>query len=190
MHHRTFSWIKAAHRAAALGLIAGAAAGASAGCGGLGPGDYVIYRVAVSNEKAGKDCEIDDEDKDDSSTFKASDTFILYAGTEDAFFLDIGNTTLEGEEEDDGYKFSAKSVDIDVLGGTPDDKVTRINTMTVQMTVDGAAVSGKITRKTSLEYACAGPCLPNSSCTRSSEFVGSEIEDVELQHDPTGPSPN
>src|SRR5215213_1033690 len=106
MNYQTFSWIKAAQRTTAIGLIAASAAAASTGCGGIGPGDYVIYRVAISAAKPGKDCDVSENIKSDSSTFKGSDTFYLYAGVDDAYFLDIGDTTLEGAEEDEGYKFS------------------------------------------------------------------------------------
>jgi len=184
MKYQTFSWIKAAHRTAAIGLIAATAAAASAGCGGIGPGDYIMYRVAVSTSKPGKDCDVSENIKSDSSTFKASNTFYLYAGAEDAYFLDTGEVTLEGAEEDDGYKFSGKTVDVEFLGGAQTDKVTQTTAVTIEMVVDGAAVSGKITSKASLTYACTGPCPTNESCTQTSTFVGTEVEDVDLEHDP------
>lgn len=145
-----------------------------------------MYRVALSAPEPGKDCILDDDDTNDSSTILTSETFILYAGPDDKFYLDVGSVTLEGTEDGDGYKFTGKAVDVEFLGGGQGDKVTSTVSTTLTMTVDGAAVSGELTSKVVISYACAVPtqCPEGSTCTRTTTFVGAEIEDVELQHDP------
>ncbi|MCC6558255.1 MAG: hypothetical protein IT372_35375 [Polyangiaceae bacterium] len=174
---------RAASRAAALVLAA--ASLASAGCG-IGPGDYIMYSVAVAAPKPGKDCDVSDNVKSDSSTFRDSQTFILYAGPEDKYYLDVGQVTLEGAEDGDGFKFSGKSVDIEFLGGATNDKVEDTQTTTITMTIDGAAVDGTISSKHAIKYTCANPaqCPESASCTQSASYVGAEIEDVDLEHDP------
>jgi hypothetical protein len=167
--------------AAALCLVAAACA---AGCGGIGPGDYVIYRVALSSPKYGGDCVLDDNLKSDSSSFRASDTFVLYGGPEEAFYLDVGDVTLGGAADGDGYKFKGSSVDVqfDPAGN----KQTRTVDTTIVMTVDGAAVSGSVKSRTTDTFACVDPtqCSVDTTCTDTIEFVGAEIEDVDLEHDP------
>jgi hypothetical protein len=160
-------------------LIGLCAAIPAIGCGGIGPGDYVIYRIALSEPSLSGDCSSDSED---SSTFRDSQTFILYAGPNEKFYLDAGQGTLEGSATDEGFKFSGKSVDVDDV---PDQKQTTTTDVSVTVTVDGAAVSGTVTTKQTVTCTgtnCGG--AGNFSCTQTSKFVGSEIHDVALEHDP------
>lgn len=167
--------------AMAAGLVAALGV---AGCGGIGPGDYVIYRVAMGSAKNGGDCAPDDNTKSDSSTFRTSSTFILYGGPDDAFYLDTGTTTVSGVEEGDGYKFTGKSVDVQFAANG--DKSTHEEDTTITMAVDGAAVNGSIRTTTRDSYACVDPnqCPTDMACTRTVPFVGAEVEDVNLEHDP------
>jgi hypothetical protein len=168
--------------ALALGVL-------TAGCG-IGPGDYIMYRVAASEQDRSTGCygdTIPPNVKSDSSTFRSSSTWIIYANAteEDAYYLDIGDATMEGVESDAGYTFSGKTIDIEYT--MPDgtgDKLTTTNTVTIEMAVSGASISGTATDKTT--YKCAGTCPPPiiPSCTITTEFKGSEIDGVDLEHDP------
>jgi hypothetical protein len=170
--------------ALALGVL-------TAGCG-LGPGDYVMYRVASSEQDKSVGCyypanDVPPDEKSDSSTFRTSATFIIYANAtdEDAYYLDTGDGTIEGIESDAGYTFSGKDVDVNYT--MPDgtgDKLTTTHTVTVELAVDGKSISGTHTDKTT--YKCAGACTqpPTPSCTVTTTFKGSEIDDVQLYHDP------
>jgi len=163
----------------------------STGCG-IGPGDYIIYRVAITEQEQSTGCygdTIPPNVKSDSSTFRSSGTFIVYANAtaEDAYYLDTGDVTIEGVESDAGYTFSGKTIDIEytVPDGTGD-KLTTTNTLTIEVVVDGASISGTAVDKTTYKCsgACTAPAIP--SCTVTTEFKGSEIDGVALEHDPAG----
>lgn len=170
-------------RAAALGL-AGAALHGAVGCGGIGPGDYVLYRVALSGPSNSSDCELPLDAQEDTSTIRQTATFVLYAGPEDDYYLDTGELTFEGAEKGDGYEFSGRSVDVQYIGQT--DKGTSTSAYTISVVIDGASITGTITTKTSTRYECVDPtqCPQDTSCTQTFDFIGTELEDVELQHDP------
>ncbi len=85
-------------------------------CGGLGAGDYVVYRIAATEGSLGSDCNADD---DDSSTLRDTVSAVLYVagGEEDQPLLDFGGDVLTGSETDDGYTFSGSTVDREPFGG-------------------------------------------------------------------------
>jgi hypothetical protein len=159
----------------ALGLMS---ALTGLGCGGIGPGDYVIYRVAFAEAALTGDCAGNDDG--DSSTFRNSETFVLYAGPNEKFYLDVGQVTIEGVVTDDGFKFSGESVDVDDNGAFT---VTQRRTTTISVTVDGASISGTAVDDTSITCSGTG-CPDNDTCKSTVKFVGSEIKGVALEHDP------
>jgi len=173
---------RAARCCAGVGIAGAALAGA--GCGGIGPGDYVLYRVSLSAPSYGSDCELDLDDEEDTSTVRQTATFVLYAGPEDTYYLDTGTLTYEGVEEGDGYEFSGTTVDVEYIGDT--DKGTATSNTTVSVVIDGASITGSIQTHLRTRYECADPtqCLQDTNCSQSLDFVGTEIEDLELQHDP------
>lgn len=180
------------NRIAALGLLG--AAWLTTGCGGIGPGDYMIYRVAYSGAKTV--CVGDEpnaNEASDTNTFVTSSVLHLYAGADDKFFLEMGDiagisgTSLAGSADGDVYTFSGKSFDVDFSDPSGQgDKSERTVTTNVKMTVDGAAVSGTLGATSESKFTCADPtnCQPERSCATTVQFSGSEVEDVELQHDP------
>src|SRR5262245_23106453 len=75
--------------AAVFGVIGGSG-GLIAGCGGISPGDYVIYRVSYGEMKESSGCyggEIPPNEKSDTTSYRNSGTFILYAAANDAYYL-------------------------------------------------------------------------------------------------------
>jgi hypothetical protein len=174
----------------AIAAVLVAATGAFAiGCGGgIEPGDYVIYRVAVTGAKQGSSCFPPDKvippnTKSDSNTFLGSTDFIVYAGLDEVFYLDTGAATLEGTLDGDTYTFSGALVNVEFanIDGTGD-KTTDTLSTTVSMTVDGESVSGTVTNKHSI--VCKGTtCADPFSCTDTQNFVGTEVDDIELKHD-------
>jgi len=157
---------------------------------GVEPGDYVVYRIASAQQSWSDGCfwpagEGPDLEEDRSSLY-ASGTMILFAGEEGSYYLDLGNSTLQGELGDsdagESYEFAGKSVDVQwtQAAGTGN-KLTTTVTTSVDMTTDGALVTGELVVKAS--YACSGACgdLP-PSCTIKTEFIGTEVEDVQLEH--------
>jgi hypothetical protein len=169
-------------------------------CDSIEPGDYVVYRVSTTSEQLSNGCYwdlmgADANVRSDTTSIRSAATFVLYAGQEDTRYLEAGDITLDGDyvgmfDEGEFYEFEGKTVDID--WDDPNDNTTAKRTVTrnveVDMTVDGALVFGEIKEK--LTYSCSGQGCGQTppSCTRTVEFVGTEVEDVQLEHDvPGGP---
>lgn len=173
-------------------LVLGAA---GLGCGGIGPGDYVFFRVAFSDQlKKSSGCYGDTgipaDEKSDKTTFRKSGLFLIYGSAEegeDKLFLDSGEAALEGIEEGGIYTFTGTATDVDYT--EPDgagDKHTTTNKVELEFTIDGTSLygSGVTTVKSSCSGSTCDLTLPIPiSCTTTQTFVGTEVEDVELQHD-------
>jgi hypothetical protein len=178
-------------RATAL-LVLGAA---GLGCGGLGPGDYALFRIAFSEqEKKSSGCfgsaGIPANEKSDKTNFRQSNLFIIYGATEegeDKLFLDTGKITVEGYEEAGLFTFTGNSTDVDfteINGGG--DKHTTTNKLLIELTIDGSSMVGSA--ESAVKQTCSGSTcdltLPAPiSCTTTTTFVGTEIDGVELHHD-------
>lgn len=170
----------------------GLAALSSTACSDIEPGDYVVYRIASTSESLSDGCYYPNGEspniEDDSSTMLASGTIILYAGVDETFYLDLGSATLDGvfdgaEDAGDMYVFEGQVVDVEWT--SPDgtgDRWTTTTSTDVEMAIDGALVTGESKAKTS--YKCSGTNCGDvpPSCTITTEFVGTEVEDVDLQH--------
>jgi hypothetical protein len=179
--------------------VAGALIATSAlvGCG-IQPGDYEIYRVSFGELDQSAGCywgetehQPPNDKASDSTTVRESGTWILYASIEDKLYLDTGKVTLEGATSDEGYTFTGKTVNI-WFGADVDDndledtdpKVTATTVTTLNIITDGNAISGRAVTKTSFKCSgtkCAAEPVP--SCTETSPFVGTYVEDIELKHD-------
>ena len=158
-----------------------------AGCG-ISPGDYVIYRVspAVTEESLGcyyPDMVVPPNSASDSTTIREASTWIIYASINDAYYLDSGTNTLEGIASDNGYTFTGKTVDVqyDVPDGTGS-KRTTTDSVTIDVITDGDAISGKSTLKRT--YGCAGATCGEKipTCTKTTDFVGTHVDEIQLQH--------
>lgn len=173
-------------------LVLGAA---GLGCGGIGPGDYVFFKIAFSEqEKKSSSCYGDTgvpaNEKSDKSTFRASNLFLIYGATEDQedkLYLDTGDRTIEGYEEAGLFTFTGSSTDVDFteINGAGD-KHTKSDKVLIEMTMDGSSVVGTVeaTHKESCSGSTCALTLPVSiSCTTTATFVGTEVDDVELQHE-------
>lgn len=165
-------------------------------CESVEPGDYVVYRVASTSEKLSDGCYweyqgADANVRNDKTTLQSSNTFVLYAGTESARYLDIGDVTLDGElvgdvEGGEGYEFEGKTVDVqwdNPEGAGSGAKRTTTTKTEIEMTVDGALVMGEV--KIKISYSCNGQGCGEQppTCTKTIDFVGTEVEDVTLHHD-------
>src|SRR5690606_6642307 len=100
-----------------LALIATAAA--LGGCGGIGPGDYLVYRIAFEETAKSPDCygagQVPVDEQDDSRSLYVSGTFILYVGADESYHLDTGGATLRGVDEGDmQFVFTGSSIDVEV----------------------------------------------------------------------------
>ena len=167
----------------ALGMLA-----ATSGCG-IAPGDYLIYRVAFADVALTPDCfggTVPADEAEDSSTLRDSGTFVLYVGANDKFYLDTGSETLEGAESGDGYGFAGQFKDVTINGVAPDDvTITIAGARSVDFTLDGELIDGTMVNSDSSN--CKGPMgqcpdPPANSCTQTRSFVGTEVNDVRIEH--------
>lgn len=175
-----------------------AGVGVFAGCGGVSPGEYVFYRIASAETEKTAGCngqaDVPIDVASDSSTLRGSGTFILYAGNDDKIYLDTGKLTLEGAETDTGYGFAGKTVDVNFypMNDASGAKVTNTTSYSITVNVDGKTITGTSTVKTS------GKCSGNNCdqeparsaiflpCTQTNDFIGTEIDDVDLRYDVGG----
>ncbi len=83
-------------------------------CGGIGAGEYAVYRIASREQAVSGDCT-----KEDSTTLLSPGSLVLYVagGESDTPLLDIAGAVLPGEETDEGFQFNGKEVDKDTFGG-------------------------------------------------------------------------
>lgn len=176
------------HTFAKCGAVAALLGTMFAGCGGLSPGEYVVYQVASTEQTQSDGCYqnsiVPPDVAFDSSSFRDGFTFVLFAGPDDTYFLDADDDILEGTADGDVYSFEGESVNIEFSG--PDgtgDKYESTSRTSVEITVDGSLVNGTV--KTRTTERCTGTtCNPlPPDCSRTAEFVGIEVEDVKLKHD-------
>ncbi len=163
---------------------------ASTGCfeDTVEPGDYFVYRIASSENNMSESCDLSANEINDSSSLHASGTLILFAGHDGEYYLDMGGSTLEGEFKADSdvgeeYEFTGKSTDIEWSDATGSGtKVTTTIDHDFELAIDGELVTGEYKVKT--KVACTGEFCDGVpySCTSTQEFVGTEVEDVDLQH--------
>jgi hypothetical protein len=178
------SWLKRS-----LFLAVGAASWLSmTACGGFGPGDYRVYRIAFQQTEQAEDCfatgMIPVDQQDDSSSLFTSGTFVLYVGADETPYLDTGAVTLAGSENGDDYTFAGANVDVSFQGDMQEIRIETRSEMNITLTLDGDVIQGTVQEKT--QQSCQGatcPDPPSSSCTQTTPFVGGLVEDVELQHE-------
>ena len=151
------------------------------GCGGVGAGDYVAYRIASEEGSESGDCADDDPSSEHSSNLRSGATAVIYNAPEedgeDALYLDLGGSVLPGGENDDGtYTFSGETKDVQSVDPAGTTKVTQTVTITVDITFDGDYAYGLSTAKT--KQSCSGNCTGFSdyNCTVKTDFVAVEVD--------------
>jgi hypothetical protein len=168
--------------ALSMGLVVSA-------CADIEPGDYLVYRVAFEQAQQAASCfpggQVPVDQQNDTSTNFTPDTWILYMGPEDRVYLDIGVTTLGGKEEGDGYAFNGKRVDVQIQDDGMGGEITTTTTTTTNITfnIEGEVVDGSIEDRTRMSCNGSMSCPEATDCTTTRNFVGGEVDDVELQHD-------
>lgn len=113
---------RSACRLLARATVLGALTALTSACGGLGPGDSLIFRVAFDEVKQGADCfpggEIPESIRDDTSNFRNGATLILYVAGDEEALLDISGEVLSGKVDGDNFEFSGTRVDVYYPPGT------------------------------------------------------------------------
>jgi hypothetical protein len=158
------------------------------GCGGISPGDYDMYRVALSVTKLSSGCAGADpntqSDRDDGVT---DDDWVITANPNSEYFLTTAKYSLQGEKADSGFSFHETKNDVtydtDDLSTTTTRTITT-NAISIPITVDGASISGTITDRTT--EACDGACnvAGSPSCSMTTTFAGTRIDNVTLYATP------
>jgi hypothetical protein len=143
------------------------------GCGGFGPGDYQLYRIAASEASLSESC---GADSDDTNTVRDGSTVMLFfsGGETESVFLDLGESVLEGIETEEGYDFDGTVVDIEEQG---DATLTTRTDIKVNLVFDDDTVNLKTT--TTIALTCSGECtgFDPFSCTATGTAVGVEIDE-------------
>jgi hypothetical protein len=145
------------------------------GCGGFGPGDYQLYRVAAAESTLSDDCALE-EDGDSNTIRDGSTVMIFFSGGEaEGVFLDIGGSVLEGAETEEGYTFDGSVVDNSDDG---DAVVTLRTDIKVNLTLDGDTVS--LTTATKIVQTCSGECqgFTPSTCNVSGSAIGVAVDEA------------
>lgn len=145
------------------------------GCGGFGPGDYQIYRVAAPDATLSGDCAEDDEG--DSNTIRNGSTIMLFfsGGEAEGVFLDLGNAVLEGAETDEGYTFDGSTVDNTDAGNNT---ILTVRTdIKVDMTFDGDTVN--LVTSSKIAQTCSGECtgFEPTTCNIAGTATGVEVDE-------------
>lgn len=154
----------------------------------MGPGDYVIYRVAFDAPQAGADCgEPGPSQVEDSSTFGTPSTVALFA-FEDIYYLEFGDNgmggvaALEGSRDGKNYTFNGTSIDVEEIDPMNGTKTTATYDVEVAAVIKGKNMDGIAVITTST--TCSGESCPDSfpfSCTTQTTFRGSTIDDTDLE---------
>lgn len=91
-------------------------------CGGLGAGDYEVYRIAFSRTQLAQDCfdgdALPDSIREDTTTIRQGATFVLYFDGSDTPLLDSGAWVLSGSGSGDSYSFDGNNVDVEFPPGS------------------------------------------------------------------------
>lgn len=162
-----------------LTILVGAIAG-FVGCGGVGPGDHVVYRAAFGQTKYDGGCHHQD---DGTTDVRGSGTFIVYStggDGEPSYWLDAAGAVFEGAETEDGWEFTGSGQQVDNGGNTT---ITTTTKTTITVHLDGAVIDG--TTKVVTTTECSGMCngFDTESCTTTTDFTGVELDDATIAVD-------
>lgn len=144
------------------------------------PGDYRVYRVTALAEQADEGCPGGTFPEDgDSSTFFGASTLAIFASDADTYFLEFLGTAITGTREGAEFAFAGDSIDVqDNMAFTT--RLTR--TLDVSLEIHGKEITGSYVSVEKL--VCEGTCPADIgyTCTKTNEFFGSEVDDVELEY--------
>ena len=175
-------------RRARTGVALGVALGGIAvlgGCAWISPGDYKLFKVAVTQATKSDGCypasKPDPNSGSDSDSTMDAATWTITIDTNDNLFLDTGKTALQGKATDAGYRFEAKKVDVtyDNDDATQTKRTSTVDTV-IDMEADGESIGGKITVTTSQACSGAGCGASVPDCATSQKFSGTQVDDVKL----------
>lgn len=156
------------------------------------PGDYRVYKITQLTPQQDDGCPggLLPEPGDDSTFFSVS-TLAVFASDVDSFFLEFLGTAVTGTRDGADYTFSGDLVDVNEVTDNTNTRLTR--TLDVTLTIKGKQISGSYVEVEKL--VCEGDsnvcmAIDGYTCTRTNNFFGSEINDIELEYGVDGaPAP-
>lgn len=87
------------------------------------PGEYTLLNVAYADVQKDASCyangEVPDSIKDDTTSFRAGGTLVLFRGPEDLYFLQTETVVLEGARDAETFTFEGESVDVEYVNSSP-----------------------------------------------------------------------
>lgn len=151
----------------------------------VAPGDYVIIRLASATPEQSTSCYpnmvIPEGEAEDSTNFRTGGSIAVYAVDAETVYLEYDVLSIEGTRDGKDYAFSGTDVDVEYIFNpmsNANEKQTSTTETRVSMTIDGSNVTGRnVTTASCNGYAC-----PYVSCVTTTEFVGSVIRGVDLEH--------
>ncbi len=143
------------------------------GCS-IQPGQYVIIRLANAETTESASCYdnmVPDNIKDDRTTLSVASSVAIFAADPETYFLELDAISIEGSRDGKDYSFAGETVDVemDATSTVVDD---------VQLTIDNKSVTGTWINT----YSCNGSNCGITSCVRTTNFVGTIVKGVELEH--------
>lgn len=149
------------------------------------PGEYAIIRIADATPEQSISCYpnmiIPPDEAEDSTDFRTGGSVALFAADAETYFLETGLGSIEGSRDGKDYTFVGTDVDVNYIfnpDSSLDEKQTNTTESRVTMTIEGRNVAGRRV----LTLSCAGYACPYVSCVETTEFVGTVVRGVDLEH--------
>lgn len=144
------------------------------GCS-IQPGHYVIIRLANAETTLSASCYADnkvpDNIRDDRTNLATGASVAIFAADSETYFLELADISIEGTREGKDYTFLGEEVDVE------EDSTTTVK-WDVQATIDNKSVTGTLISTTT----CTGDACGINSCAVTTNFVGTVVKGVELEH--------
>ena len=144
------------------------------GCS-IQPGQYVIVRLASAKTTESASCwdnMVPDSIKDDTTTLSTGSSVAIFAADAETYYLEHPDAgSVEGTRDGKDYSFFGEEVNVE-------ENSTTTVTWDIQTTIDNKSVTGKSIRT----ETCTGDGCGIASCVKTTEFVGTIVKDVELEH--------
>ena len=148
----------------------------------IGPGDYVVIRIAATTGKSTScypDGIVPPDEAMDMTDIRGGASLVIFASDKESYWLEFGNASFPGSRDGKEYTFTGEDVDVDDNGMGP--FRTRATLHDMQLTIAGSSVEGKYT----IEATCTASDMSNCpipSCVTTTDFVGTVVRGVDLEY--------
>ena len=149
----------------------------------IGPGDYVVIRIAATTGQSTScypDGIVPPDEAMDRTDIRGGANLVIFASDKESYWLEFGNASFPGTRDGKDYSFSGEDVDVDDNGMGP--IRTRVVLHDMQLTIAGSSVEGTYT----IEARCTADDMDNCpipSCVTTTDFVGTIVRGVDLEYD-------